>query len=202
MTDDFQSSRARPVRRRFTQLVDALERVDARYAICGAVAMAAHGAVRNTEDIDVLVAQTDLENVVRELSRSMKEIGREPDDGPAKQVRLRSRRANGPAGVDIDLMVPVDAVESWALATAVRGRAFARKVDLASAEALVVMKLRAYLSDPESGTGWKHRSDADKLIREASVDIDELRGFVGSTADIAAELERVISAPAPRGRIR
>jgi hypothetical protein len=148
MADDITSKSARPVRRRFTQLIDALERAKARYAICGATAMGAHGARRFTEDIDVLVDAADIDGVVEELSASMRELGREPAEGPVKQVRMRSKRAKGPSGVDIDLLVPVDVIEAWALATPVRARAFDRKVDVASPEALVLMKLRAYLSAP------------------------------------------------------
>ena len=201
MTDDIQSSRAKPVRRRFTQLVDALERARARYAICGAVAMGAHGARRYTEDIDVLVEQADVERVAEELATSMVEIGREPAKGPAKQVRLRSKRAKTSRSVDIDLMVPVNAVEAWALATSVRARAFARKADVASTEALVLMKLGAYLSDPESRAGGKHRNDAITLLQTTRVDVAELRRFVRGTPDLASELERALAAPKPRGRL-
>ncbi len=201
MTDDITSKAARPVRRRFTQLVDALERAHAHYAICGATAMGAHGARRFTEDIDVLVDAASLDRVLRELSAGMVELGREPPDGPAKQVRLRSRRAKDSAGVDVDLLVPVDAVEAWALATSVRARAFDRKVDVVSLEALVLMKLRAYLSDPAAVRAGLHRSDAATLLLLPGVDLAALRQFVRSDAALAAELERVLAAPPPRGRL-
>jgi len=201
MTDDIQSSRAKPVRRRFVQLVDALDRAKARYAICGAVALGAHGAERYTRDIDVLVDEADLERVVAELRSSMVVIGREPATGSPKQVRLRSKHAKSPRAVDIDLMVPVDAVEAWALATSVRARAFDRKADIASPEALVVMKLRAYLSDPEFPGSAKHRVDAYTLLTTAAVDLPALRRFVRSSPDLAAELEKLLAAPPPRGRL-
>ena len=201
MTDDIQSDRARPVRRRFVQLVDALVRAHARYAICGAVAMGAHGFQRSTSDIDVLVAAEDIDRVLSELSRSMRELGRAPATGVPRQVRLRSKRARGPAAVDIDLLVPVDAVESWAMATAVRARAFDRKVDVASAEALVVMKLRAYLSMPDSPRGLQHRADAGRLLEEGRVDVAGLRQFVRSHPDLAAEVDRLLAAPRSRDRI-
>ncbi|HVV88323.1 MAG TPA: nucleotidyl transferase AbiEii/AbiGii toxin family protein [Kofleriaceae bacterium] len=190
------------MRRRFLQLLDALEAARARYAIIGAVAMGAHGVRRFTEDIDVLVAADDLEAVVRRLTSALAEIGREPGDGPVKQVRLRSKRARGPNGVDVDLLVPLDAIESWALATAVRGRAFDRKVDLATPEALIVMKLQAYLSDPDSFQGAKHRVDAMRMLLTTPADVPGLRRFVRSNAAMAAELERVLAAPPPRGRLR
>lgn len=163
--------------------------------------MGAHGARRFTEDIDVLVDDTDLEPVIGALSRSMREVGREPTDGPAKQVRLRSRRAQSSAGVDIDIMAPVDAAEAWALATAVRARAFGRKIDVVSPEGLVVLKLRAYLSDPESRAGGKHRVDAMTLLQTVEVDVAGLRQFVADDSALAAELERCLQAPPPRGRL-
>jgi hypothetical protein len=201
MSEDPTTAGARPVRRRFTQLVDALERARARYAICGAVAMGAHGARRFTEDIDVLIAAEDIEAVVGALATSMRELGREPAVGPTKQVRLRSKRARTSKAVDIDLLVPVDAVEAWALATAVRARAFDRKVDVASTEALVLMKLRAYLSDPESRSGGKHRVDAMTLLQTTTIDVAIVRRFVRSDPQLASELERALAAPPPRGRL-
>ena len=163
--------------------------------------MGAHGAERYTRDIDVLVDEADVERVIKQLAGSMRELGREPAHGAAKQVRLRSKRARSADAIDIALLVPVDVVESWALSTAVRARAFGRKVDVASPEALIVMKLRAYLSDPESASGAKHRADAMTIAGSVKVDRVGLRAFVRSHPDLAAELERVFAAPAPRGRL-
>ncbi len=201
MSDDITSNAARPVGLRFTQLVDALERAHARYAICGATAMGAHGAERFTKDIDVLVTAEDIEPVIAELAATMIELGREPADGPPKQVRLRAEGFQTDRGVDIVLMVPVDAVEAWALATPVRARAFDRKVTIASVEALVLMKLRAYLSDPLSARAGLHRSDAATLLLLGTADVPALRRFVRDDADLASELERVLAAPPPRGRL-
>jgi len=201
MTDDIKSNRGKPVVRRFNELLDALERAHANYAICGAVALGAHGAERYTKDIDVLVADEHLELVVTELTGTMSELGREPAQGPAKQIRLRAKRAKTDRAVDVDLMAPVDAVEAWALATSVRARAFGRKVDVVSSEGLVLMKLRAYLSDPESERGGQHRTDAMRLLRLGTVDVAALRQFVRSDAALSAALERVLAAPPPRGRL-
>ena len=200
MTDDLGDA-PRPVLQRMAELVDALEAVGARYAICGAVAMGAHGARRFTEDIDVLVAADDLEPLVARLSATMNELARQPTDGPAKQVRLRPKSAAGVEGVDIDLLVPVDAVEDWALQTAVRGRAHDRKVDVVTAEALVVMKLRAYCSDPESRVGRQHQVDAMTVLATAHPDLELLRHFVSSHPALAAALEEALAAPPPRGRL-
>jgi hypothetical protein len=200
MADDPTVKEPRPVRRRFTQLIDAFEQVNARYAICGAIAMGAHGARRFTEDIDVLIGAEHLEAVVTALSGSMRELARGPEEGPTKQVKLRAKRARTYKAVDVDLMVPMNAIEHWALDTGVRVRAFDRKVDVVSTEALVAMKLAAYLSDPESREGGKHRIDAMTLLETTKVDLPTLRRFVRPRRELAAELERVLAAPPPRGR--
>jgi hypothetical protein len=200
MSDDIWVG-TRPAHRRFVQLVDAVEAVHARYAICGAVALGAHGCERFTNDLDVLVDGADLERVVAALSRSMRVLGRTPAEGSAYQIKLRSKRAKTYRGVDIDLLVPVDVVEAWALATAVRARYQDRKIDVISPEALVVMKLGAFLSDVAGYRGGQHRADAMRLLATTKVDIDMLRRFVKDHPDLAAELERVLAAPPPRGRI-
>lgn len=202
MAENITGTYARPVRRRFTQLVDALERARARYAICGATAMGAHGAERFTKDIDVLVAEEDLERVLAELAPAMRELGREPKDGAPKQVRLRSKRAKTPAGVDVDLMVPVDIIERWALASGVRGRAFGRKVDLASAEALVLMKLNAYVGDPDHPRSGQHRADAAALLDAVpNLDVAMMRQFVKDSPALLDALDKILRAGPSRGRL-
>lgn len=200
MAEDPTASRPRPVRRRFLQLLDALEASGARYALCGAVAMGAHGVRRFTEDIDVLVDAGDLAAVCARLAGPFREVGREPPTGAPAQLRFAPRRTRGAAGVVIDVLVPVDAAEAWALASAVRGRAFGRAVDVVAPEALVVLKLRAYLDDPESAAGAKHRADALALAASVPLDRAALRRLASTDARLAVELERVLAAPAPRGR--
>jgi len=202
MADDPSRPAARPVRRRFLQLLAALERCGARYALCGAVAMGAHGVRRFSEDIDVLVEEGDLESLLAALRRAFREVAREPAGARPAQVKLRARRARGPGAVDIDLLVPVDAAESWALESAVRGRTFGQRVDVVSLEALVVLKLRAACSEPESPAGAKHWADVLALVRQTPVDVAALRRFLASDPALSAALERALAAPAPKGRSR
>jgi hypothetical protein len=199
MADGLRGSR--PVSRRLRQIVDALERARARYAIVGAVAMGAHGVRRFTEDIDVLVDRTSLPRVLAESRRAFREVGREPRDGVPYQVKLRSRRATSSEAVDVDVLVPVDAAEDWALQTAVRARVAGRRVDVASVEGLLVLKLRAFLSDPESRAGLKHRADAMTLAQTTAFDLAGLRRFLRASPDVRDEFERVRAAPPPRGRV-
>ena len=53
-----------------TTLVDALEGAAVDYALCGAVALAVHGAPRATQDIDVLVRPINVERV-RTIARAI-----------------------------------------------------------------------------------------------------------------------------------
>jgi hypothetical protein len=200
MADDPGQLRTRPVRRRLLQLVAAVEKVSARYALCGAIAMGAHGVRRFTEDINVFVDRRDIERVLAALRRSFRELGREPAEGVPAQVRLRSRRARGPQHVDIDLLVPVDAIEDWALRNAVTADAFGREVRLISTEALVLLKLNAFVDDRDSPEVGRHRVDVARLLREASVDVDGLRVFLRSHRELLDELERILASPAPKGR--
>ena len=201
MTDDPRVAKARPVRKRFLRLLDALEQVRARYAVCGAVALGAHGVRRFTEDIDLLLAPADVEPLLAALRRSFREVGRQPKKGAPYQIKLRSIRTHR-TNVDIDLLVPVDAAEEWALASAQRGKLFGRRVDVVSPEALVVLKLRAHLSDPESPSGLKHLADAVALVQATPLDRRTLQRFVSSDQPLAAALMRAFAAPTPQGRIR
>ncbi|MEK6608247.1 MAG: nucleotidyl transferase AbiEii/AbiGii toxin family protein, partial [Myxococcota bacterium] len=129
MADDPWKRRRRPVERRLAQIVDALERARARYAIAGAVALGAHGVRRFTEDIDVLVEAEAVDRLLAAARTAFREIAREPATGAPGQIRLRARKPLPREDVYIDILVPVDAAEAWALAGSVRAKALGRKVD-------------------------------------------------------------------------
>lgn len=199
MSDDL-TGPPRPVAEALVELVEALDRIGARYAVVGAVAMAAHGVRRFTEDIDVLVARDDLERVLPAVPR-MREVGRQPARGPAFQIKLRRPAGRSRGHVDIDLMVPVDPVETWALASALRARLAGKKVDVACAEAIVLLKLRAYLGGPRTREGLKHLSDAMALLESAHIDTMSLRRMVAGDRRLSAAFERALAAPRSRGRV-
>jgi nucleotidyltransferase AbiEii toxin of type IV toxin-antitoxin system len=157
--------------------------------------------VRFIQDLDFFVDGADIDRVVAALSRSLRELTRQPPEGPPLQVRLRSKRARTRHAVDVDLMVPCDAVEAWALASSVRARAFDRKVDVVSPEALVLLKLRAAMSQPNAPAGHKHQFDALTLLQTTRIDIAALRRFVASDPALAAELERALAAPPDKSRV-
>jgi hypothetical protein len=138
--------------------------------------------------------------VLAEAAPALRELGREGKGDALLQVRLRSRRASGPAGIDVDLLVPMNAIEAWALATSVRGRTAGQRVDVASLEALIVLKLRAYLDDPASRAGLKHRVDAMSLVQTAGPDLALLRRFLAESPELLDALEAIVMTPAPRPR--
>lgn len=201
MADDPTRRAARPVRRRLVQLADALEKAAARHAICGAFAMGILGARRFTEDIDVLVDERDIAGLLDALGGALREVGREPAVGAPFQVKLRSRRAAGPGAVDIDLLVPIEPIEQWALDTAIEERAFGRRVKVVTADALVLLKLRAAQDAAESPEAGQHRADAARLLRAGKVDVAGLRRFLASHP-LLAELDRLLAAPPAGGRRR
>ena len=47
----------------FLAVVNALERANIQYAVCGGLAVALHGFPRHTKDIDIIIQETDLEVV-------------------------------------------------------------------------------------------------------------------------------------------
>jgi hypothetical protein len=58
---------AADLERALGDVVDALDGAGIAYALCGGLALAVHGVVRATQDIDVLVAATDIASVVAVL---------------------------------------------------------------------------------------------------------------------------------------
>src|SRR5262249_45728347 len=128
------------------------------------------------------------------------ELARAPAEGVPGQVRLRSRRARGPQGVDVDLLVPVDALEDWALRTRVIRAAFGRRVRIVSAQALLLLKLRVFVEDPESPEAGQHRADASRILRGTEIDLAALDAFLVGHRALRAALRQLAKAQAPRGR--
>lgn len=84
-----------------TQVLRALERAGVRYAVIGAIAMAAHGLDRATRDLDLFVA-ADGENIER-LREALREVY---DDTDIDQITAQDLQGEypvvqyGPPGVD------------------------------------------------------------------------------------------------------
>jgi len=90
-------------------IAKALEDAGIHYAFCGAIALAIHGYPRATKDIDILIAQDDLQSV-RKILASLAydlEAGIIPFDlGTTKERRIfRTSKAEGRSLITIDLML-------------------------------------------------------------------------------------------------
>jgi hypothetical protein len=126
----------------FEQLVAALEREGAEYAVVGALAVAVHGAPRATTDIDLLVNREGLEQI-REVARSLG-FGLEAlplrfRDG--MELRRLTKVADGDH-LTLDLLL-VDATLLPVWESRERIDTEAGTIWVASREALIGMKLAA-----------------------------------------------------------
>lgn len=87
----------------------ALTTASVTYAICGGVAVTAHGATRSTKDIDILVARADLQralDVVRPLGYAFVALPMTFDAGTAKERHVqRVSKIDGDEHLVLDLLL-------------------------------------------------------------------------------------------------
>ena len=50
------------------QIIAALDDADVEFALCGGLAMAAHGFIRATEDIDLIIGDSDLDAAMKAVA--------------------------------------------------------------------------------------------------------------------------------------
>src|SRR5688572_6982625 len=80
-------------------LSDALERCGVRFAICGGLAVAIHGHVRATKDIDLLVHEADLERVLASAADLGFDLRAQPMTfGAGTEVERRVQRGRSSPG--------------------------------------------------------------------------------------------------------
>lgn len=75
----------------FTQMVESLESRNIEYATCGGLALAVHGFVRATKDIDFLIREEQLDSafaVARQLGYDIEGLPLDFDNGEFKLRRL------------------------------------------------------------------------------------------------------------------
>jgi hypothetical protein len=73
----------------YSALIDRLQSAGIEYATCGGLAMAVHGYVRATKDIDILILDADLGNAFRIAGELGFDIEGLPIDFDAGAFRLR-----------------------------------------------------------------------------------------------------------------
>jgi len=113
------------------------------YGLCGGLAVAVHGYVRATKDIDILILKDDLSKA----RDALKPIGYDLDagilkfnSGTVKETRLfRVSRADGPTMTTLDLMLVTPILrEVWDNRETVR--AYDTEIKVVSKVALIKMK--------------------------------------------------------------
>jgi hypothetical protein len=95
------------------QLVASLNKAGVPYALCGGLALAVHGLVRATEDIDLLVEEPDLLQIRTEAERLGFRLTPTPFEFKGGQVKIH--RMIKPAGEDLlvlDLLIVTPATQS------------------------------------------------------------------------------------------
>lgn len=127
----------------FGALVDAFNRCEIEFALCGGLAVAAHGLVRATQDIDLLIREESLDAAfaaAAELGYDIRGL-----DISFKQPTVEIRRVSKIAGEDLislDLLLVTPPVEDvW---EGREDREFAgRPLAVVSREGLIKMKRQA-----------------------------------------------------------
>lgn len=93
----------------------ALRAAGVTYAVCGGVAVTAHGAIRSTKDIDILVARDDLAaalEAIRPLGYVYPALPMTFDPGTARERNVqRVTKIDGKEHLLIDLLVAEAAFE-------------------------------------------------------------------------------------------
>lgn len=151
----------------------ALTRANIPHAVSGAVAMAAHGFVRATRDLDILVVTIALR--LPEVFEIIRRFGFEGED----RDLIRTYREHGVAEltagpVSVEILAPVLPWHREVVDRAVRLPVAGEEVPFVSAEDLVVLKT-LWLRD-------KDRADVRALLaaRAATMDADHVRAALRS----------------------
>ncbi len=102
----------------FTGLVSRLESEGIEYATCGGLALAVHGFVRATKDIDLLICAEDLEkclSVARNAGYDIEGLPLDFDQGSFQLRRLSKIDPETKSLITIDFILVTDAIRDvWA----------------------------------------------------------------------------------------
>ncbi|MBS2027826.1 MAG: nucleotidyl transferase AbiEii/AbiGii toxin family protein [Deltaproteobacteria bacterium] len=134
-----------------------------RTAFAGALALSAHGMVRATEDIDVLVHPEEKDRLVREMGARF--VLREDLDTLLVY-------ADRETGTEVDLLVAFDPISLEACSSPARARVRGKQVRVVSPENLTAMKVVAAVDSP--GIEAKQRADVEQLVRSGLIDVNRV----------------------------
>jgi len=151
------AAQKRRITNAYRRLIDELAHHRIRYVVIGAQAVRAYVPTRETNDLDLLVAQDDVDRVVG-LADKHWERGRTRVGG----VRvLKDQRSSA----EVHVRPAREQSDKEALQSTVRVQLFARKVRVPAPEYLVVMKLASMRGQR------KHWEDIVNLIRSDFIDV-------------------------------
>jgi len=103
----------------FAEFIRILKRRRARFLIIGGYAMAHHGLVRATNDVDVLIATDDV-NTARVRAAARDFVGVEPSDRALRPPRGMFRI--GPPSAHVDVTTKIDGIADFERAWTRRSR--------------------------------------------------------------------------------
>ncbi len=131
------------LRTELLKIVRCLNDAEIDYGLCGGLAVAVHGYVRATKDIDILIRNDDLagaREVLASIGYDLDAGVIKFDNGTEKETRLfRVSRADGPTMTTLDLMLVTPILEEvWNNRETVR--AYDTEIKVVSKVALIKMK--------------------------------------------------------------
>lgn len=152
--------------RQLAELAAALHGIEAPCALIGGLALASHGVVRGTIDVDFLVDAAAGEGIDRLLSGLGYRVVHRSQDA-ATYIRGDER---------VDLLYAHRPIALTLLAGAREVAGAMRPLRVVSAEGLVAFKLQALVNDPRR---TQDLEDIRALLRanRASLDMAEVRGY-------------------------
>ena len=99
----------------FTAIVQALEDSNIDYATCGGLALAVHGFVRATKDIDLLIKEDDLEKcfeIARKFGYDIEGLPLEFDGGAMRLRRLSKIDKETKSLITIDFLLVTERTQN------------------------------------------------------------------------------------------
>ncbi len=129
----------------YSNIVNALDAKGLDYATCGGLAMAVHGYIRATKDIDILICREDLDAafaVVREFGYDIEGLPLDFDGGQMQLRRLSKVDPESKSLITVDFLLVTDKTRSvWDTRERIKWESGSAWV--VSREGLIAMKTHA-----------------------------------------------------------
>jgi hypothetical protein len=151
------SVQMRPLGNTFRRIVDVLNGEDIRYVVIGALAVRAYIPGRRSNDVDLLVAPSNVARVIRASAVDFDLIRTRGDE----VTLLRDRRN----GIEVHVRAAYEKSDRQALSSAISIPLFHREVRIPAPEYLVVMKLASMRGHR------KHWEDVLALLKADCIDV-------------------------------